>query len=227
MNSNAKCFLAFVLGGATGAGVAYIFTRKKYEAIAEKEITSARDSYNRLKSELAEKNEKEKMKIFSEYTQKVEESINNAIADSQIEELVTPTETQQTVEVEKPQMYMDDDFTEDEYVMNNPRFDDTPVTPSTVNQTSVNTPQNPIYELDAKEYGGIDSYKLLTLNYYSDGVVTDENDEVIEDPETIISPLLFDKLHIYEMNDIYTAYVRNDVRRCDYEIFLTGTTYEG
>ena len=60
MNNNLKCALAFLLGGGTGAGIAYIFTKKKYESIIEVEVSSARESYNRLKSELAEKNEKEK-----------------------------------------------------------------------------------------------------------------------------------------------------------------------
>ena len=195
MNNKVSMFLTFVFGASAGAGVTYYILKNKYEALIEEEVSSARETYQNLAKELAQKNEVEKQKMFTEYTEKVEGYINDAIVHE---------EPQQTIE---------------EPVMNEVKPDDIPV-----KVEPIGTPAN-IYEIVSNEYGSNEDYDLVSLNYYSNEVLTDENDEVIDNVGAVIGEKLFEKLKVYEMNDIYTAYARNDTRRCDYEIFITGNDY--
>jgi hypothetical protein len=60
------------------------------------------------------------------------------------------------------------------------------------------------------------------LTYYSDGVLTDENDEVLEDVEDIIG---IDSLNHFGEYEEDSVYVRNDEKLCDYEILLDNRNY--
>ena len=71
------------------------------------------------------------------------------------------------------------------------------------------------YIIRPEEYGEIHAYETLSLNYYADGVLTDELDNRIEDVESMV-PEDFAK-HFGEFED-YAVFVRNDERKCDYEI---------
>lgn len=207
MSKNVSTVLAFIVGAGVGAGGAYIYAKKKYESLIDSEVNSARETYQRLAKELADKNEEEKKKLFTEYTEKVENYISDIVSEENdlliinkpVEEYVNEEEENIVVKEVKP-----DDIS----------------TRSTMFVDS-NTP----YEIDASEYGSNEDYDLKTLTYYSNEVFTDDEDDVITDVAVIIGKNLIDKLSIYENNGIYTAYARNDTRRCDYEIILAGYDY--
>lgn len=65
------------------------------------------------------------------------------------------------------------------------------------------------------EYGELHSYETLSLNYYADGVLTDELDNPIEDVESLVPADFADHFGEYE-DDV--VHVRNDNLECDYEI---------
>ena len=71
------------------------------------------------------------------------------------------------------------------------------------------------YIIRPEEYGEIHAYETLSLNYYADGVLTDDLDNQIEDVESLVPADFAD--HFGEYED-YTVFVRNDERQCDYEI---------
>ena len=73
------------------------------------------------------------------------------------------------------------------------------------------------YIIRPEEYGEIHAYETLSLNYYADGVLTDDLDNQIEDVESLVPADFAD--HFGEYED-YTVFVRNDERQCDYEILL-------
>lgn len=58
--------------------------------------------------------------------------------------------------------------------------------------------------------------------YYADFVLTDENDEVVTDPDSIIGDALS---HFGEFVDD-AVFVRNDELKCDYEIIKIDKTYD-
>lgn len=78
------------------------------------------------------------------------------------------------------------------------------------------------YIIRPDEYGEIHAYETLNLNYYADGVLTDELDNRIEDVESIV-PADFAE-HFGEYED-HAVHVRNDERQCDYEILRDLRTF--
>ena len=205
MSKNIGTVLAFIVGAGVGAGGAYIYTKKKYESLIESEVNSARETYQRLAKELADKNEEEKKKLFTEYTEKVE----NYISDIVSEENDLPT-TNKPVE---------------EHVNKEENIVVKEVKPDDISMKSTYVDSNAPYEIDASEYGSNEDYDLKTLTYYNNDIFTNDEEEVVDDVAVIIGQKLIDKLYTYEMNGIYTAYARNDTRRCDYEIILAGYDY--
>lgn len=74
------------------------------------------------------------------------------------------------------------------------------------------------YVIKPEEFGQTDDdYDLISLNYYADGVLTDDFDDIIEDVEGTVGEDSLSHFGEYE-ND--TVYVRNDARKVDYEICL-------
>ena len=71
------------------------------------------------------------------------------------------------------------------------------------------------YIIRPDEYGELHAYETLSLNYYADGVLTDELDNPIEDVESLVPADFADHFGEYDDNVVH---VRNDNLECDYEI---------
>ena len=71
------------------------------------------------------------------------------------------------------------------------------------------------YIIRPEEYGELHAYETLSLNYYADGVLTDELDNPIEDVESLVPADFAEHFGEYE-DDV--VHVRNDNLECDYEI---------
>lgn len=77
------------------------------------------------------------------------------------------------------------------------------------------------YVIAPDEYGDKVGYDAKTWYYHADGIVADENDEIVPDPENIIGEALE---HFGDYDDD-SVYVRNDNVKCDYEILKHNQTY--
>lgn len=71
------------------------------------------------------------------------------------------------------------------------------------------------YVITSEEYAEIEEYEAIALYYYTDGVLTDEYDNIVEDINDVVGE---DSLTLFDDIEIDTVYVRNDERRSDYEI---------
>lgn len=72
-----------------------------------------------------------------------------------------------------------------------------------------------IYTIAPDEFGeDEENYETVSLTYYADGVLCDENDEVMEEPEQYIGDAL-NKFGEWEPD---AAYVRNEYLHIEYEI---------
>lgn len=78
------------------------------------------------------------------------------------------------------------------------------------------------YVIDPSEYGDLD-YKQVSLNYYDDGVLTYENDDVIDDIDSLVGK---DSLSHFGEYEADTVYVRNDRLKIDFEILADTRRYE-
>lgn len=78
------------------------------------------------------------------------------------------------------------------------------------------------YVIAPDEFGEYDDYEKISLTYYADQVLTDEDDEVIDDVDEIVGADSLTRFGEYEEDSVF---VRNDKLRCDYEILLDQRGY--
>ena len=72
------------------------------------------------------------------------------------------------------------------------------------------------------EYGVEDDYDLISITYYADGVLADDGDYQIEDIVGTVGPEALDSFGEWEDDAVY---VRNDDRKCYYEILRDEMKY--
>jgi len=86
----------------------------------------------------------------------------------------------------------------------------------------VSDKQTKPYVIPPEQFGDNEEHEQISLTYYADGVLADENDEVIEDVEDAVG---IDSLNHFGEYEDDSVFVRNDARKCDYEILLDHRTY--
>lgn len=169
--------LFFISGAAIASFITYKMVEKKFKDIADEEIASVKDMYERKlkKAELdkAEDSKEESIKIFNP-------NPDIAIAKNPYSSLVTDLGYSNKKEEEKENVNND-------------------------NNIVVIPPE------DFGEYG----YKCESLTYYTDGVLTYDNDKKITDIEKIVGPVALHSFGEYEDDSVF---VRNHGMKTDFEI---------
>lgn len=75
----------------------------------------------------------------------------------------------------------------------------------------------------ADDFNTLDGYDIKCCTYYADGVVTDDNDEPIDEPEKILGT---DYIEPLKQGTADLVFVRNDILETDYEISRSIDPYE-
>lgn len=83
-------------------------------------------------------------------------------------------------------------------------------------------PRETPYVIDPEDLGEIEEYNVLSLYYYSDGVLADDDHVVIRNVEEIVGPDALDSFGEYEDDAVH---VRNERLKCDYEVLKIQETY--
>lgn len=78
------------------------------------------------------------------------------------------------------------------------------------------------YVIPPETFGDIEEYEQISFTYYADQVLADENDEIVEDVEETIG---FESLSHFGEYEDDSVFVRNDEKKCDYEILLDQRLY--
>ena len=78
------------------------------------------------------------------------------------------------------------------------------------------------YVISPEEFGEFEEYEKISLTYYADQVLTDENNEEVDDVEEIVGEESLTHFGEYEDDSVF---VRNDRLKCDYEILLDQRNY--
>lgn len=79
------------------------------------------------------------------------------------------------------------------------------------------------YVISPDEFGEDEEYEKINLTYYSDGVLADENDEVVDDVDAKVG---IDSLDTFGRFEEDSVHVKNDYLKCYYEILRDERTYE-
>ena len=81
---------------------------------------------------------------------------------------------------------------------------------------------NEPYVIAPEDFGNMDDYDTVSLIYYADHVLADDDDREIEDVDEIIG---LDSLETFGEYEDDSVFVRNDILKCDYEILLDPRNY--
>lgn len=211
-----KLFI-FIAGVGVGAASTWYFVKKKYEKLADDEIESVKEHFERRKKDLES--------TIDLYRSSVEDHIEGKT----FEDLAKEKEMKKVVSIEKigPAFEEDTDDEEAELVTNENIIDRLNYTTGvdtgegedyTVNRTIESIAP---YVITEDEYGEID-YEEKTLLYYRDSVLADDEDIMVEDPFTTVGEALseFDKDPYLER-----LYVRDENNEIDYTILKSEKNY--
>jgi hypothetical protein len=78
------------------------------------------------------------------------------------------------------------------------------------------------YVISPDEYGEFEGYDTETLTYYADGVLTDDQDNIIDDVDGLVGEASLKTFGKYEDDAVH---VRNDALKTDYEILADVRTF--
>ena len=130
-------------------------------------------------------------------------------------------ETEEVKEVEKKEYELKDIQVKDE-----PKTGLTNYSQITKMYMSKDEFQSPMYDdpfvIDPSEFGENPEYDTETLTYFADGVLVDDVDDVIEEPDIVVG---LENLKVFEEFGATTVYVRNDIYKTDYEIIRDDWNY--
>lgn len=200
-----KGLLIFAAGLAVGAVAGAVIVKNKVLADAKAEIDEVREYYRESRGVV---NEVEEVK------EKVEETIDH------IQDLIEE-HVEEAKEVEKKEYKLKDIQIKDE-----PKTGLTNYSQITKMYMSKDEFQAPMYDdpfvIDPSEFGENPEYDTETLTYFADGVLVDDVDDVIEEPDIVVG---LENLKIFEEFGATTVYVRNDIYKTDYEIIRDDWNY--
>ena len=199
--------VAFVLGAAAGAVTTWFVVRKRYEQIAQEEIDSVKEVFSKRYAE-------EKADDISDKSEMTEEELDR------IEEENDETPEEETVKVdyhkmvgkyteEKPDISEIVKEKEDKLEHHNVFEEEEEYEKPIVHDKP--------YIIPPDEYGLDHEYDQIGLTLYSDHVLADDMDEVVENVEELIG---YDALNHFGEYEEDSVYVRNDKLKAEYEILL-------
>lgn len=196
--SKFKMVVAFLVGTLFGVTNTWYFMKKVFERRSEQDIASIKESYHaheeKLKAELEEfKEQLDTDSSMQEDSSKTEELYSNALR-----QYSSQHEKENIVEYTRGKKYLQYDP---------PKSDEN-------NSGSSTYKMDAPYVISPEDFGEFDDYTQVSLTYFADGVLADEQGVIIDDVEEIIGDAL-EHFGEYEADSVFC---RSDPKRCDYEI---------
>lgn len=182
----------FAIGAAIGSAATWYISKKRYEQAIQEEIDSVKQAFNYKKT--VDEMADGFRKGFKEGIEKFEEKMKNE--NNEIKEKIDVVEYAKRLNQESYTDYSSKSEEKDE--------DFAPVV------------------IPPEEFGEYFDYDKISLTYYADHVLVDENDELIEDVEGCVG---FDSLNHFGEYEDDSVFVRNDRLKTYYEILLDLRTY--
>lgn len=229
MNQTVKNVMIFVAGAGSGGAIATLATkeyfRKKYAEIADSEIEDMEDYYNRRVQQIVNyfPEDEEVNPVDEEYNGISEEEAEGMTEKSDgesIKEKLTRNYEQTTNYARIYREKHGGDFDEDAAAENEHPTEDESMeaqaeAATAEHQANMNRPPALISEDSLGDLPGYIDQKVLFF-YREDGVLTDEEDNAIDDPDYLLGTCL-DK-YDFRGSDERTIFVRNFAMDTVYEI---------
>lgn len=197
MKSTLNKVIIFAIGAAIGSLVAWKLTKTKYEKIMIEEEQSLREYYNK------------KTKVYEDSANTLHDYYNDRLKEID----------------EKEKKMEEDKKTEESKIVNDLRERYAEVLKD--HKYSIDEPcyeggQDRPYVVTPEEFGNADEYDIISLNYYADGIVSDDWGDKIEDLEATIGEDFASHYGEYEEDAVY---IRNDRLKAEYEVLKSLSKY--
>ena len=180
--------LIFASGAAIGSVVTWKVLENRYEQLFQEEIESMKDMFEKRPT-VAENTDEETDSDDTQSETEVRAAADNAKVKPSITEYAS--------------------------VLQKNEYTDYSSISAKEEAEKKNEETDKPYTISPEEFGEFEDYTQISLTYYADGILTDENDEVIEDVEEVVG---YESLaHIGQFEED-AVHVRNDRLKCDYEI---------
>ena len=193
-----KNFMMFVLGVAVGSVVTWQYVEKKYERITQDEIDSVKEVFSKR---AAENTKDTLVKTFDSNDKFIEEDRIKAVNAKEKPSIIEYAAR----------------LREQGYTNYSDMVDEKP---EEVKEESMSVDKP--YVIAPEEFGELDDYDTISLTYYADQILTDDNDVIVDDIEDVVG---FDSLNSFGEYEDDSVFVRNDRLKCDYEILLDQRKY--
>lgn len=202
--SKASTGFAFVAGLTIGAAGAWYYLEDKYAKLAEEEIASVKAAYAKREKPTTEEK-------AGHFPQKRTDRSQN-YTDRLFANIKNSEQTLEAVSLVNAAKNMDKgSITEYTQRLQEAGYKDYS---RTIDEKPSGTPGEVPYVISPDEFGELEDYTKVSLTYFADGILADECGEIVDDVEEIIGDGL-DHFGEYEDDSVF---VRNDAKRCDYEI---------
>ena len=188
-----KNFFTFVTGLVIGSVVTYVLVKDKFEKIAQEEIDSVKEVFGRR---VEKETDKKVEKIAKKEVEKIRKEYNEYDNLRKNYTSYSKNETEENVEEDEEVCENNEDGVELDEIERASDYD------------------RP-YIIEPQEFGALDGYSLITLYHYSDNVLADDCDELVEDLDDVVGEDYASHFGEYEDDCVY---VRNDRLKADYEI---------
>ena len=195
MNNKIASFMMFIFGAAVGSVATWQYIKKKYERITQEEIDSVKETFSKL--EVKSKDNE------SEENNNVRTIVERAKDKPSVVEYAAKLRKQGYIN------YSDTDSLSE----------DSNVSEEEVDENMINDKP---YVISPDEFGEFYDYEKISLTYYADQVLADEDDELVEGIEETVG---FESLNAFGEYEDDSVFVRNDRLKCDYEILLDQRKY--
>lgn len=197
MKSTLNKVIIFAIGAAIGSLVAWKLTKTKYEKIMIEEEQSLREYYNK------------KTKVYEDSANTLHDYYNDRLKEID----------------EKEKKMEEDKKTEESKIVNDLRERYAEVLKD--HKYSIDEPcyeggQDRPYVVTPEEFGNADEYDIISLNYYADGIVSDDWGNKTEDLEATIGEDFASHYGEYEEDAVY---IRNDRLKVEYEVLKSLSKY--
>lgn len=202
---DAKTIFAFVLGAAAGVVSSMIYFKSKYEKKADEEIQEIRELYAK-KTEPAEEPSIPETPAQNKDTDALHTTARH------ISQYTKYNSAEPIPEVEAPP----------EEIIEEPSKEGIQVEKIDYVNTMHNPNAKKPYRIDASEYGDIDEYECLNWDFYTDGILANENFEPIDNPQEWIG----DNLRVFADTEDNIFWVRNEKYGCDIEVARSGRRFD-
>lgn len=198
-------FIIFVAGVAVGSAATWYYTKKKYEQIAQEEIDSVKATFSRKQCE--------------EIGEQFREGFKKGIEETE-EDLVSDIRQMAEKAKEKPSVAEYAKKLSKEGYTN---YSNSETLETVSDEKHFGDPESKSYVISPDEFNeSEEDYDVISLSYYADHILADDNDQIVEDVEGVVG---FESLSHFGEYEDDSVYIRNDRLKVYYEILLDQRRY--